>query len=39
VGAFEYLLLFTAIFSILSAAHWQKAQRLLAAAQSRGGDH
>ncbi|MET3551586.1 MULTISPECIES: glucose-6-phosphate isomerase [Burkholderia] len=33
------LLLFTAIFSILSAAHWQKAQRLLAAAQSRGGDH
>jgi hypothetical protein len=32
------LLLFTSIFSILSAAHWQKAQRQHAA-RLRGGDH
>lgn len=33
------LLLFTAIFSILSAAHWQRLQRLPAAARLRGDDH
>lgn len=33
------LLLFTAIFSILSAAHWQKARRQSSAAATTGADH